>query len=100
MKNILSLSIFAGLATAYSGDLTYYTAGVGSCGITNTGSEAIVALSAPMVCIFRTKSFQSRTIFGGPRQDLGAIHGFQYISDKSRFPGFCLEEGKLTPRLS
>ena len=30
---------------AYSGDMTYYTPGLGSCGITNTESDLIVALS-------------------------------------------------------
>lgn len=49
MKNILSISMLAGLATAYSGDLTYYTTGVGSCGITNTRGDAVVALSVPMM---------------------------------------------------
>lgn len=49
MKTILSLSVLAGLATAYSGDLTYYSAGLGSCGITSTDTDAIVALSVPMV---------------------------------------------------
>ena len=51
MKNILSLLILAGLATAYTGDLTYYSAGLGSCGLTSTDSDAIVALSVPMVRI-------------------------------------------------
>ena len=50
MKKVLSLSVLAGLATAYSGDLTYYSAGVGSCGFTSIDSDAIVALSVPMVC--------------------------------------------------
>ena len=49
MKTILSLFFIAGLATAYSGDLTYYTTGVGSCGFTSTDNDAIVALSLPMV---------------------------------------------------
>ena len=49
MKNIFSLSVLAGLATAYTGDLTYYSAGVGSCGFTSTDGDAIVALSLPMV---------------------------------------------------
>ena len=43
MKNILSLIVLAGLATAYTGDLTYYSAGLGSCGLMNTDSDAIVA---------------------------------------------------------
>lgn len=51
MKNILSIAVLAGLTTAYSGDLTYYADGVGSCGLTKTDSDAIVALSLPMVCI-------------------------------------------------
>ncbi|KAF6226024.1 hypothetical protein HO173_012514 [Letharia columbiana] len=49
MKNIISIAVLAGLTTAYSGDLTYYAAGVGSCGVTNTDSDAIVALSLPMM---------------------------------------------------
>lgn len=31
-------------ARAYSGDMTYYDAGLGACGITSTNSDAIVAL--------------------------------------------------------
>ena len=58
MKNILSLLVLAGLATAYTGDLTYYSAGLGSCGLTSTDSDAIVALSVPMVCI-KTNPFRS-----------------------------------------
>ena len=49
MKHILSFSVLAGLATAYGGDLTYYSAGLGSCGFMNTDGDAIVALSVPMV---------------------------------------------------
>ena len=51
MRNIISISVLAGLAVAYSGDLTYYSAGLGSCGYTSTDGDAIVALSVPMVCI-------------------------------------------------
>ena len=54
MKNILSLLVLAGLAMAYTGDLTYYSAGLGSCGLASTDSDAIVALSVPMVCIKRS----------------------------------------------
>ena len=54
MKKILSLLVLAGLATAYTGDVTYYSAGLGSCGLTSTDSDAIVALSVPMVCIKRS----------------------------------------------
>ena len=67
MKNILSLSVLAGLATAYSGDLTYYSAGLGSCGITSTGSDAVVALSRPMVYILSDQGFP----------DLGPVLEFQ-----------------------
>lgn len=63
MKNILSLSVLAGLASAYSGDLTYYTAGLGSCGVSSTDSDAIVALSLPMVCLFRSRFSLPRTAF-------------------------------------
>lgn len=37
------------LATAFTGDMTYYTPGLGSCGITNSGSDPIVALSISMM---------------------------------------------------
>ena len=53
MHNILFFTVLIGLATAYSGDLTYYAAGVGSCGTTSTDNDAVVALSLPMVRRFR-----------------------------------------------
>ncbi|KAL9073617.1 MAG: hypothetical protein Q9161_002859 [Pseudevernia consocians] len=37
------------LAKAYSGDMTYYEAGLGSCGYTNSDSDAIVALSTEIM---------------------------------------------------
>ena len=36
-------------ATGGSGDLTYYSAGLGSCGVTNSDSDAIVALAIDMM---------------------------------------------------
>ncbi|CAD6589652.1 MAG: hypothetical protein ASARMPREDX12_003917 [Alectoria sarmentosa] len=41
----LGLAISIPLANAYTGDLTHYTPGLGSCGITNQNGDAIVALS-------------------------------------------------------
>ena len=99
MKNILSISMLAGLATAYSGDLTYYTTGVGSCGITNTRGDAVVALSVPMVCVSSDQAFSlSRSKV--PRHDQKARQSSQHTSDMSRSSGYCLGEGKLTPKLS
>ncbi len=33
----------------YTGDITHYSTGLGSCGITNRDTDAIVALSVPMM---------------------------------------------------
>ncbi|CAF9940887.1 hypothetical protein IMSHALPRED_002207 [Imshaugia aleurites] len=41
----LGLAISVPIANAYTGDLTYYTPGQGSCGETNTNGDAIVAIS-------------------------------------------------------
>lgn len=68
-KNILSLSLLASLATAYSGDLTYFTTGLGSCGISSTDNDAIVALSLPMVRTIATSFSISRTNSGLPSYD-------------------------------
>ena len=45
---ILLLAITA-LATAYTGDMTYYDPGVGSCGLASGGGDAVVALSIAMM---------------------------------------------------
>ncbi|KAL9588507.1 MAG: hypothetical protein Q9203_002692 [Teloschistes exilis] len=37
------------ITSAYSGDMTYYTPGLGSCGITNNSNDLVVALSIPMM---------------------------------------------------
>ncbi|CAD6594602.1 MAG: hypothetical protein ASARMPREDX12_000515 [Alectoria sarmentosa] len=37
------------LAKAYTGDMTYYDAGLGSCGYTSTNADAIVALSTEIM---------------------------------------------------
>ncbi|OTA58814.1 hypothetical protein K449DRAFT_397622 [Hypoxylon sp. EC38] len=42
---IVTLSCTLGYAVAYSGDITYYTPGLGSCGWTNSESDKVVALS-------------------------------------------------------
>lgn len=34
---------------AYSGEMTYYTPGMGSCGISSSDGEDVVALSIPMM---------------------------------------------------
>lgn len=36
-------------ALQYTGDITYYVTGLGSCGITSAKTDAIVALSIPMM---------------------------------------------------
>lgn len=41
----LTMASAVGLAVASSGDMTYYAPGLGSCGGTNSESDAIVALS-------------------------------------------------------
>ncbi|KAI1760574.1 RlpA-like double-psi beta-barrel-protein domain-containing protein-containing protein [Hypoxylon sp. FL1150] len=42
---ILALALGAGSAIAYSGDMTYYTPGLGACGKYNSESDHIVALA-------------------------------------------------------
>lgn len=37
---------FLPMALAYTGDMTYFIPGLGSCGTTSTGSDMIVAISA------------------------------------------------------
>ncbi|KAI1658768.1 RlpA-like double-psi beta-barrel-protein domain-containing protein-containing protein [Daldinia decipiens] len=44
-KTIAVLSFVVQYAVAFSGDLTYYTPGLGSCGETNSETDMIVALS-------------------------------------------------------
>ncbi|KAI0839497.1 RlpA-like double-psi beta-barrel-protein domain-containing protein-containing protein [Hypoxylon sp. FL0890] len=44
-KLVAALSCTLGYAVAFSGDLTYFTPGLGSCGWTNTESDMVVALS-------------------------------------------------------
>lgn len=39
----------SGGAQTYTGDITYYDAGLGSCGTTNTNSDMIVAISANLI---------------------------------------------------
>ncbi|KAF6218802.1 hypothetical protein HO133_005345 [Letharia lupina] len=48
----LVLAISIPLANAYTGDLTHYTPGMGSCGIVNKNGDAIVALSADIMLSF------------------------------------------------
>lgn len=48
-----AVSYGSGSGTTYTGDITYYTPGVGSCGWTNTSSDSIVAIS---VSLMDTKS--------------------------------------------
>lgn len=45
----LALLGLSTLATAFQGDMTYYAPGLGSCGLTNTESDHIVALSVQMM---------------------------------------------------
>ncbi|KAI1409875.1 RlpA-like double-psi beta-barrel-protein domain-containing protein-containing protein [Hypoxylon sp. FL1857] len=42
---VVALSCTLGYAVAFSGDITYYTPGLGSCGETNSESDKVVALS-------------------------------------------------------
>ncbi|KAI8957742.1 RlpA-like double-psi beta-barrel-protein domain-containing protein-containing protein [Daldinia sp. FL1419] len=44
-KTLLLLAAAASQALAYSGDMTYYTPGLGACGKWNSEADAIVALS-------------------------------------------------------
>ncbi|KAL8627694.1 hypothetical protein Q9189_006591 [Teloschistes chrysophthalmus] len=37
------------ITSAYSGDMTYYTPGLGSCGLVHSSSDLVVALSIPMM---------------------------------------------------
>ena len=59
---VLGLAAFASAAPAadssalaergagpYTGDITHYEVGLGSCGLTSTDSQAVVALSVPMM---------------------------------------------------
>ncbi|KAF6238544.1 hypothetical protein HO173_003049 [Letharia columbiana] len=48
----LGLAISIPLANAYTGDLTHYTPGMGSCGIVNKNGDAIVALSKDIMLTF------------------------------------------------
>ncbi|KAI5862017.1 RlpA-like double-psi beta-barrel-protein domain-containing protein-containing protein [Durotheca rogersii] len=46
LKTALNLvAALAAPAAAFSGDLTYYSPGLGACGLTHTDSDAIVAVS-------------------------------------------------------
>ncbi|KAL8900770.1 MAG: hypothetical protein Q9192_000887, partial [Flavoplaca navasiana] len=45
----LPLLLLTPLTTAYTGDMTYYTPGLGSCGITSHPNEDVVALSLPIM---------------------------------------------------
>ncbi|KAI0016375.1 riboflavine-aldehyde-forming enzyme [Xylariomycetidae sp. FL0641] len=53
MARLTSLLSLLALAVtqivAFSGDMTYYAPGLGSCGQTNTAAEDVVALNAPQV---------------------------------------------------
>ncbi|KAI0449971.1 riboflavine-aldehyde-forming enzyme [Xylaria acuta] len=44
-KTILAVIMAVGPALAFSGDMTYYYPGLGSCGWTNGNNDAVVALS-------------------------------------------------------
>ncbi|KAI1142001.1 RlpA-like double-psi beta-barrel-protein domain-containing protein-containing protein [Hypoxylon sp. FL0543] len=44
-KVFLALGALVAPSIAYSGDMTYYTPGLGACGITNSESDAVVAMS-------------------------------------------------------
>ncbi|KAI0850833.1 RlpA-like double-psi beta-barrel-protein domain-containing protein-containing protein [Daldinia vernicosa] len=44
-KTLAVLSCVASYAVALSGDMTYYTPGLGSCGQTNSETDMVVALS-------------------------------------------------------
>ncbi|KAI1119570.1 riboflavine-aldehyde-forming enzyme [Nemania sp. NC0429] len=46
MKLIIALGLAVGPAIAFSGDMTWYYPGLGSCGQTNGNNDAVVALSA------------------------------------------------------
>lgn len=46
MKLIIAIGLTVGSTLAFSGDMTYYNVGLGSCGQTNNDAEAVVALSA------------------------------------------------------
>ena len=88
-KIILSLSLLASLATAYSGELTYFTPSLGSCGIASTNNDAVVALSPPMVCILVTDFPSSRTVTLNSQYSL--------TLPTSMLGGSCTREGPLTP---
>ncbi|KAI1098315.1 RlpA-like double-psi beta-barrel-protein domain-containing protein-containing protein [Jackrogersella minutella] len=44
-KAIITLAALAAPSIAFSGDMTYYAPGLGSCGQTNSESDAVVAMS-------------------------------------------------------
>ncbi|KAI1395820.1 RlpA-like double-psi beta-barrel-protein domain-containing protein-containing protein [Hypoxylon fuscum] len=44
-KIIVALGILVAPSLAFSGDMTYYTPGLGACGETNSENDAVVALS-------------------------------------------------------
>lgn len=44
-KIVAAVGLVATSAVAYSGDLTYYTPGLGACGFTNSEADAVVALA-------------------------------------------------------
>ncbi|RWA11833.1 hypothetical protein EKO27_g3264 [Xylaria grammica] len=44
-KLIIAIGLAVGPALAFSGDMTFYTPGLGSCGQTNTEHDEVVALS-------------------------------------------------------
>ena len=97
MKSILSLSFLAGLAIAYRGDLTYYSTGLGSCGFSSTDSDAIVALSLPMVCTFSDQLSSDSAPVGFPR------HGWEQLttlSDMDPFSIFSPKKEKLAKTCS
>ncbi|KAI1338887.1 RlpA-like double-psi beta-barrel-protein domain-containing protein-containing protein [Xylariaceae sp. FL0016] len=54
-KIILALGLTLGQAAAkgkhaaFSGDMTFYTPGLGSCGVTNSASDHVVALSTSQI---------------------------------------------------
>ncbi|KAL8737517.1 MAG: hypothetical protein Q9181_001595 [Wetmoreana brouardii] len=49
LLSTLPLLLLTPSVNAYTGDITYYTPGLGSCGITSNSNQDVVALSIPMM---------------------------------------------------
>ncbi|KAI1208338.1 RlpA-like double-psi beta-barrel-protein domain-containing protein-containing protein [Annulohypoxylon truncatum] len=46
-KIVIALGALVAPSLAFSGEMTWYTPGLGACGQTNTESDAVVAMSSP-----------------------------------------------------